>query len=76
MDVGDDSDLTGYEFTYSVTCPKDVTMANGKVKLDGRTVVWKFPLSEIILDPVKTHAVYGESGGTGQGSVGRGRVFE
>ena len=76
MDVEDDSDLTGYEFTYSVTCPKDITMTNGKVTPDGRTVVWKFPLPELLEEPVKMYAVYGGYGGSGQGCVGPGRVFD
>jgi hypothetical protein len=74
MDVEDASELTDYEFTYALTCPDEVTMTNGKVKLDGRTVVWKFPLPELLNGPVKMYAVYGESGGTGQSSVGPGLV--
>lgn len=78
MDVEDDSDLTltNYELTYSVTCPKDVTMTNGKVTLDGRTVVWKFPLPELLEGLVKMYAVYGGYGGSSQGCVGPGRVSD
>jgi hypothetical protein len=75
MDVEDTSELADYEFTYALTCPDEVTMTNGKVRLDGRTVVWAFPLPELLEGPVKMYAVYGEHGeGTGQGSVGPGRV--
>lgn len=75
MDVEDASELTDYEFTYALTCPDEVTMTNGKVRLDGRTVVWTFPLPELLEGPVKMYAVYGEHGeGTGQGSIGPGRV--
>lgn len=74
MDVEDASELADYEFTYALTCPDEVTMTNGRVRLDGRTVVWKFSLPELLNEPVKMYAVYGESGGTGQGSIGPGLV--
>jgi hypothetical protein len=76
MDVEDPSALTDYAFTYSLTCPDAVTMTNGNVNLDGRTVTWSYTLTELIESPVKMYAVYGESGELGQGCVGPGRVSD
>ncbi|UCE27048.1 MAG: hypothetical protein JSW52_11975 [Candidatus Coatesbacteria bacterium] len=76
MNVEDAEGLEDYAFTYSLTCPEAVTMTNGSVKLDGRTVSWRYTLPELIEGPVKMYAVYGGSGETGQGCVGPGRVSD
>jgi hypothetical protein len=74
VDIDDTTGLGGYKFTYSLTCPEVVTMTNGTVESDGCTVNWSYTLPELINNPVKMYAVYGESTGTGQGCIGTGMV--
>jgi hypothetical protein len=76
MNVEDTTGLEDYAFTYSLTCPDAVTMTNGNVKSDGRTVTWRYTLPELIESPVKMYAVYGGSGEIGQGCVGPGKVSD
>jgi hypothetical protein len=76
VDVEDESELEYYKFTYVVTFPEAVTMTNGTVESNGYTVTWSYTLLEIIKNPVKMYAVYGELEGTGQGCVGPGLVSD
>jgi hypothetical protein len=76
IEVEDTTGLEDYRFTYSLTCPEAVTMANGTVESGGYTVNWSYTLPELINNPVKMYAVYRESGGTGQGCIGTGMVSD
>lgn len=75
-DVEDTTGLEYYKFTYSLTCPSTVTLTNGEVKSDGLTVTWSYTLPELVKNPVEMYAVYGESGGNGQGCVGPEKVSD
>jgi len=63
MEVEDPSQLSSYEFNYTLNCPGEIVETNGTVA--GNTITWKHTLDKLINNDIEMTATYkgGEAAG-------------